>query len=82
MNKSFFDFVNEYRVQEAKKLLSSPQYGHYSVYGIALDAGFNSKSAFYAAFGKYAGMSPSEFRKQQQRALSAQGAVPNPQGPA
>jgi AraC-like DNA-binding protein len=77
MKKSFFDFVNEYRVREAKKLLSSPQYGHYSIFGIALDAGFNSKSAFYTAFGKYAGTTPSEFRKQQQQARSEQGAVPN-----
>ena len=65
IKKSFFDFVNEYRVGEAKKLLSSPQYGHYSVLGIALEAGFNSKSAFYTAFGKHAGTTPSEFRKQQ-----------------
>ncbi len=64
MKKSFFDFVNEYRVQEAKRILNAPEYGHYSVLGIALDAGFNSKSAFYTAFGKYVGMTPSEFRKQ------------------
>jgi AraC-like DNA-binding protein len=82
MNNSFFDFVNEYRVEEAKKLLSSPQYGHYSIFGIALDAGFNSKSAFYTAFGKYAGTTPSEFRKRQQRAWSEQEAAPNPQGRA
>ncbi len=64
MNKSFFDFVNEYRIQEAKRLLSSPQCDHLSILGIALDAGFNSKSAFYIAFGKYAGITPSEYRKQ------------------
>jgi AraC-like DNA-binding protein len=64
IKKSFFDFVNEYRVGEAKKLLNSSQYGHYSILGIALEAGFNSKSAFYTAFGKHAGMTPSEFKKQ------------------
>ena len=64
LNKSFFDFVNEYRVQEAKRLLLSPESCHLSILGIALDAGFNSKSAFYAAFTKHAGMTPSEFRKQ------------------
>jgi AraC-like DNA-binding protein len=67
MNKSFFDFVNEYRVQEAKRLLCSPQSDHLSILGIALDAGFNSKSAFYTAFGKYAGITPSEYRKQLRR---------------
>ena len=68
IKKSFFDFVNEYRVGEAKKLLSSPQYGHYSIFGIALDAGFNSKSAFYTAFGKHTGTTPLEFRKRQAQA--------------
>lgn len=64
LNKSFFDFVNEYRVQEAKRLLLSPESSYLSILGIALDAGFNSKSAFYAAFNKHVGMTPSEFRKQ------------------
>jgi AraC-like DNA-binding protein len=63
LNKSFYDFVNEHRVREAQRLLSSPEYGHLSILGIALDAGFNSKSAFYTAFSKYTGMTPSEFRK-------------------
>jgi AraC-like DNA-binding protein len=80
INKSFFDFVNEYRVQEAKRLLSAPDYGHFSIFGIALDAGFNSKSAFYTAFGKYAGTTPSEFRKQQKQAWSKQEAAPDIQG--
>lgn len=74
-NKSFFDFVNEYRVQEAKRLLGSPKHGHLSILGIALDAGFNSKSAFYTAFGKHIGMTPSEFKKH--RAWAEHGATPD-----
>jgi AraC-like DNA-binding protein len=77
MNKSFFDFVNEYRVREAKKLLSSTRYSHLSILGIALEVGFNSKSAFYTAFNKYAGITPSEFRRQLQ--LSADGIEPDVQ---
>ncbi|HEY4654460.1 MAG TPA: helix-turn-helix domain-containing protein [Cyclobacteriaceae bacterium] len=64
LNKSFFDFVNEYRVQETKRLLISAESSRISILGIALDAGFNSKSAFYSAFTKRTGMTPSEFRKQ------------------
>lgn len=79
IKKSFFDFVNECRVREAKMLLSSPQYSHYSIFAIALDAGFNSKSAFYTAFGKHAGTTPSEFRKRQKQALSKQEATPDTQ---
>jgi AraC-like DNA-binding protein len=75
MSKSFFDFVNEYRVQEARRLLRSPHYTHLSILGIALDAGFNSKNAFYSAFRKCMGMTPSAFMKQ--RELAAQSASPD-----
>jgi len=62
LGKSFFDFVNEYRVQETKKALASPESSRFSVLGIALDAGFNSKSAFYTAFKKHTGMTPTQFK--------------------
>jgi AraC-like DNA-binding protein len=68
MNKSFFVLVNEYRVQEAKRLLISPQHDHISIFGIALDAGFNSKTTFNTAFVKFTGMTPSKFRIQQESA--------------
>ncbi len=59
---TFFDFVNDYRVKEAKRLLiDSPQ--EKSVLEIAFESGFNSKTAFYAAFKKREGLSPVEFRK-------------------
>ncbi len=73
LNKSFFDFVNEYRVRETQRLLSSPEAQHLSILGIALDAGFNSKSAFYSAFSKHTGMNPSQYRKRQ--AWTANGRV-------
>jgi AraC-like DNA-binding protein len=60
--KSFFDFVNEYRIEEAKKLLLSPRFSHYSILGIALEVGFNSKSSFYTAFKKHTGMTPSQYK--------------------
>lgn len=64
LKKNFFDFVNEYRVRESKKLLITPQYSHFSILGIAMEAGFNSQNAFYSAFKKHTGMTPSQFRKQ------------------
>ncbi len=65
LGKSFFDFVNEYRVQETQKALCSPESGRFSILGIAMDAGFNSKNAFYSAFKKNTGMTPSQYRKNQ-----------------
>ena len=59
--KNFFDFVNSLRVEHAKKLLVSS--ANMSILDVSLDAGFNSRSAFYNAFKKHTQMTPSEFRK-------------------
>lgn len=63
VGKSFFDFVNGYRVEDAKRAITSPDADRFSILGMAMDAGFNSKSAFYIAFKKHAGMTPSQFKK-------------------
>lgn len=61
----FYDFINRYRVEEAKKKLSSSDFDHLSVLGIAFECGFKSKSSFNRYFKKYTGVSPSEFKKKQ-----------------
>lgn len=62
LEKNFFDFVNEYRIEEAKHRIARVEHGRMNVYAIALDSGFNSKSAFYTAFKRYTGMTPSEYK--------------------
>lgn len=62
--RNFFEFINHYRVEEAKRLLSSPEKAHLSVLDVMLESGFNSKAAFNTFFKKYTGMTPSEYRKQ------------------
>ncbi len=62
LQKNFFDFVNAYRVREAQRLLASPEAQRLSILGIGMEAGFSSKSAFYNAFRKHAGMTPSQYR--------------------
>lgn len=64
--KSFFDFVNHYRIEEVKNLFQNPDYNHFSILGIASEAGFKSKSTFNAVFKKSTGQTPSAFRKQVQ----------------
>lgn len=59
---NFSDYINELRVQEAKKLLSHPDYGTYTIVAIGLECGFNSKSTFYSAFKKFTGKTPTQFR--------------------
>jgi AraC-like DNA-binding protein len=63
LNRNFFNFINEHRIQEAQRMLLDPQEQHYSMIDIAHEVGFNSISAFNTAFKKHAGLSPSEFRK-------------------
>jgi len=58
---NFNEYVNSLRVEEAKKILSSPEYMKLTIDAIALKAGFNSKSPFYAAFKQFSGMTPKKF---------------------
>ncbi len=60
---SFFEFVNRYRVEEAKTLLLSEEHDHLNILGIAYETGFNSKTTFNTSFKKFTGVSPSEFKK-------------------
>lgn len=61
--KNFYDFVNEYRVEEFKSRAADPANSNYSILAIALDSGFNSKSSFNQVFKKAVGKTPSEFMK-------------------
>jgi AraC-like DNA-binding protein len=63
LHQNFVDFINTYRVEEAKRRLVDPSKKHYSVLAIAEEVGFNSKSSFNFVFKKHANMTPSEFRK-------------------
>lgn len=62
--QNFADFVNSYRIEEAKRRLHDPHFAHYSILAISEDSGFHSKSTFNTAFKKHTGLTPSEFRKQ------------------
>ncbi|NOS91029.1 MAG: helix-turn-helix transcriptional regulator [Cyclobacteriaceae bacterium] len=61
---NFYDFINRYRVEEAKELLANAQFNHYSLLAIGQEAGFNSKTTFNTAFKRYAGVTPSQFKKE------------------
>ncbi|MDE0367570.1 MAG: helix-turn-helix domain-containing protein [Gammaproteobacteria bacterium] len=60
---SFFDYVNRYRVDHAKALLSELDGNGDSVLNIAFSVGFNSNSAFYTAFKKRVGQAPAQYRR-------------------
>lgn len=64
LNKNFYDFINGYRVEEAKRLLTD-KVKALRVNEVMYDSGFSSKSTFNAVFRKATGQTPSEYRKNQ-----------------
>ncbi|AZA83979.1 AraC family transcriptional regulator [Chryseobacterium lactis] len=60
--KNFFQYVNEFRVNYAKRLLKQTD-SKLSILGIAYESGFNSKTSFNTTFKKVTGQTPSEFKK-------------------
>ena len=63
LQKNFFDFVNQYRVEEFKALALEPDHKQYSILAIAYDAGFNSKASFNRIFKNITGHTPSQYIK-------------------
>ncbi len=63
LGRNFYDFVNEYRVKEVKRLMEDPARRDHKLLAIAFDAGFNSKPAFNAVFRKMTGLTPSDYRR-------------------
>jgi AraC-like DNA-binding protein len=62
LNKSFYDMINGYRVEEAKRLLADPKNLNYTILSVGFEAGFNSKTTFNTVFKKFTGLTPTDFR--------------------
>ena len=60
---SFFDFLNSYRIEEAKLMLSQTGQPSQAILDVSFAVGFNSNSAFYAAFRKATGQTPAQYRR-------------------
>lgn len=61
--KNFFEFINFYRIEAAKRLLEDASASNLTVLEILLQSGFNSKSSFQRFFKRLTGVSPTEYRE-------------------
>ena len=63
--KNFFEFINSYRIEESKALLSKEENAKITMLEVMAQAGFNSKATFNTFFKKVVGMTPTQYRKEQ-----------------
>ena len=63
MNQNFFSFVNNYRIDLAKQLLTEPDTERMPIVELAVEVGFKSKSSFYDAFNRSTRMTPTQFKR-------------------
>ncbi|MCK5029116.1 MAG: AraC family transcriptional regulator [Bacteroidales bacterium] len=64
-NTNFFEFVNCFRLNDLKILLTKTENAEIKIMALAYDCGFNSKSAFYTFFKKETSLTPTEYRNKQ-----------------
>jgi AraC-like DNA-binding protein len=61
--KNFYKLINEFRIEEVKEMLINPKFKHYTVLGIGLECGFNSKTSFNRIFKEETGFTPTEYKR-------------------
>lgn len=63
INKSYYDYIAEYRVNEFKNLASDPKYSKYTINALSEICGFRSRTPFLVSFKKFTGMTPKDYMK-------------------
>ena len=64
LDTTFYEYINHYRVDAVKKMITSTRNDKYTLLAIAHECGFNSKASFNRIFKKETGLSPSQYRKE------------------
>lgn len=59
---NFAHYINQYRVEAVKEMISDPEYENDTLLTIGLESGFTSKTTFYNAFKKVTGQTPNEYK--------------------
>ena len=63
LHKNFHDFINDYRIRKAKKILKDPTNKQITILEVLYQIGFNTKSSFNTSFKKQTGLTPTEYRR-------------------
>lgn len=67
LDKSYYDYVNEYRVNEFKELVKNIDTSRYTITTMAEKCGFSSRASFFRHFKNLTGMTPSEYLKKTEK---------------
>ena len=59
---NFANYINQYRVEAVKEMISDSEYEKYNLLAMGLESGFTSKTTFYKAFKKVTGKTPNEYK--------------------
>ena len=62
LNLSFFEFISEYKIRSAKRLLTKIDDDHFSISNVATQSGFKTDESFVTLFKKHTHMSPENYR--------------------
>lgn len=63
LEQKFTDFINSHRVAEARKRLQTPGQSEKKISAMAFEVGFNTMAAFYRAFKKFTGQTPTQYKR-------------------
>lgn len=61
LNQSYYDYINEYRIEEFKNLINNSDYSKYTLSALAELCGFSSRASFFRSFKKITGITPNEY---------------------
>jgi adenylate cyclase len=65
IGKNFSEFVNHFRVEAFKQFAKGPKNTRLTLFGLACESGFNSKTVFNTYFKKETGLTPKQYLKEQ-----------------
>jgi len=67
LNKSYYEFINFYRINAVKERMSDSKYDKYTLLAIGQECGFRSRTSFYRAFKNLTGQTPYDYQVQIQK---------------